>query len=119
MIAIVLPFLDPIAHSLARSNTMLSKARQQHHKLTVRPRSNMKLRAAVRAKAQRGAFDKLSFPERKAALNLAQLSHSNGDLQLSADQVENLIETLIVRMPQCQAMGCVNHAKADLILNLG
>ena len=39
-------------------------------------------------------FDKRPFRERRAALNLAQLAHDN--VELSSDQVANLIRTLTV-----------------------
>ncbi len=55
-----------------------------------------KLRATAQAQADKKAFEKRPFAERQAALNLAQFARQNNDLNLSTDQVENLVGTLIV-----------------------
>jgi hypothetical protein len=39
------------------------------------------------------------FIERKTALNMAQMSRGNADLNLTSDQLEGLVNTLIVRIP--------------------
>ncbi len=64
-----------------------------------------KLRAAAQAQAETKDFRKRPFAERKAALNLAQFARQNQDLNISADQVENLVSTLIVSpMPPQKSM---------------
>lgn len=55
-----------------------------------------KLRASAQAQAETKNFQKRPFAERKAALNLAQFARQNQDLNISADQIENLLGTLIV-----------------------
>ena len=73
----------------------------QLSKLIVREREERRARIAAAAKAQNGnkeAFDKRPFIEQRTAFNLAQFAQSNTDLNLSTDQVENLIGTLIVSL---------------------
>lgn len=84
---------------------------QQQPNLRARARDARRLRAAAtrsaKANAERIAdrklkdgFDKRSFIDRQAALNLAQFSKANSDLNLGSSEVENLIGTLIVRYPK-------------------
>lgn len=49
--------------------------------------------------ANRERFQRRSFVEQKVALNLAQLAQQTPDLNISSDQVENLVDTLIVSLP--------------------
>ena len=61
-----------------------------------------RLRAAAKrfqraaGERQNDVFENRPFLERQAALNLAQFAQSNPDLGLGADQVGDLINTLIV-----------------------
>ncbi|KAI9845227.1 MAG: hypothetical protein M1837_004982 [Sclerophora amabilis] len=48
---------------------------------------------------QREELEKRSFIDQKAALNLAQFSQANSDLNLGVDEVDNLITTLIAEAP--------------------
>lgn len=84
---------------------------QQKLNLRTRARDARRLRAAAirsaKTKAQRiadqklkDAFDNRPFLDRQAALNLAQFSQANLDLNLGSSEVENLIGTLIVRYPK-------------------
>ena len=84
---------------------------QQQPNHRTRARDARRLRAAAirsaKAKAQRiadqrlkAAFDDRPFLDRQAALNLAQFSQANSDLNLGSSEVENLIGTLIVRHPK-------------------
>lgn len=83
---------------------------QQQPNPRARARDARRLRVAAtrsaKAKAQRiadqklkDAFDNRPFLDRQAALNLAQFSLANSDLDLGSSEVENLIGTLIVRYP--------------------
>lgn len=83
---------------------------QQQPNIRARARDARRLRAAAtgsaKANAQRiadrklkNAFDQRPFLDRQAALNLAQFSKTNSDLNLGSSEVENLIGTLIVRYP--------------------
>lgn len=51
------------------------------------------------ASAAQTEFDKLSFAERKVALNLAQFAQGQGDVALSSDQIRNLVQTLTAEAP--------------------
>ena len=62
------------------------------------------------AEAHQEAFHKRPFADRQVALNLAQMAHSNEELSVSTDQIENLVSALIVsslpphrRFPFCSA----------------
>ena len=57
-----------------------------------------KARTAMAAPRQleQANFARRSFREKQMALNLAQFSNANKDLDLGTDQVENLVGTLIV-----------------------
>ena len=72
------------------------KARFEHQ-----PHKNAPVPPVKHSKAQHAFFTKLTFSERKAALNLAQLAHdeapvSNPGNGTSHDDTENLIKALIV-----------------------
>ncbi len=45
-------------------------------------------------------YHRLSFAERKVALNLAQFAQSHADGALDADKITNLIETLTAEAPE-------------------
>ncbi len=46
----------------------------------------------------KGSLENRPFVDCQAALSLTQFSQANTDLNLSSDQVENLVGTLIVRL---------------------
>ncbi|KZF21478.1 hypothetical protein L228DRAFT_239453 [Xylona heveae TC161] len=56
-------------------------------------------------------FDRRSFADRQLALNLAQLSGCGSNLSLSADAVENLINTLIAEAPSDVASLMIDSAE--------
>lgn len=84
------------SHALIRSNVTAPKPARDW--LTVRARDDRKLHVAAQLRAQKEAFHKRSLAEQQAALSLAQFAQVNTDLNLSSDQVQNLISTLIVRL---------------------
>ncbi|MCJ1340861.1 hypothetical protein MMC09_006157 [Bachmanniomyces sp. S44760] len=51
------------------------------------------------AEAHQEAFHKRPFADRQVALNLAQMAHSNEELSVSTDQIENLVSALIAEAP--------------------
>jgi hypothetical protein len=61
-----------------------------------------KARIAAEAPRQlsQANFARRSFRDQQMALNLAQFAHTNQDLDLGSDQVENLVGTLIVSRHQ-------------------
>lgn len=52
---------------------------------------------------EKASFAKRPMNEQQAALNLAQFATDNADLNLGADQVQNLVGTLIVSSCHLQA----------------
>lgn len=87
-------------HAVTRSNLTAPKPAREW--LAVRTRDDRKLHIAAQLRAQQEAFHKRSLADQEAALNLAQFAQLNTDLNLSSDQVQNLIITLIVRLlPTC------------------
>ena len=82
---------------------------QLNHVASNKPQSDL-----AESQAQlKSEFNKRSFLDRKAALNLAQFAHFNGDLGLSADDVENLLATLIVRIACQGAYVTANEKQAE------
>ena len=53
--------------------------------------------AQAQTQRVRADFDSRSLLDRKAALNLVQFAQLNDDIDLGADALENLLDTLIVR----------------------
>lgn len=87
-------------HAVTRSNLTAPKPAREW--LAVRTRDDRKLHVAAQLRVQQEAFHKRSLADQEAALNLAQFAQLNTDLNLSSDQVQNLIITLIVRLlPTC------------------
>ena len=89
--------LRSITNRASRS-WVVSETLPQQEKLTVRAKDEKKLQAAAAARARIEAFNKRSLADRQAALNLAQLAQSNTDLNISPDQVQSLVDTLIVSL---------------------
>ena len=88
---------------IAFSSVNEEEARQQRKKarLEHQPLRNTAVPPVKHSKAQHAFFTKLTFSERKAALNLAQLAHnvapgSHSKNCTGHDDTENLIKALIV-----------------------
>lgn len=87
---IILDFIDKI------NSTKVSKLRDAYvydkrDRLAMLPRPPLTL--------EKDNFAKRSIHEQQVALNLAQFATSNADLNLGADQVQNLLGTLIAEAP--------------------
>lgn len=73
-----------------------SKRQREHANLESRRRADEKAEKEQFDQAQQEAFSERSLIDREAALNLTQLAQESPEIGLRADQVQNLINTLIV-----------------------
>lgn len=91
---------DNVIHQLVltRSGRSYYEAALQQQ-MTVRAREERKMHLVAAAMAQKEAFAKRPLAERQAAYHLAAFAQANPDSGLDSNQVENLIGTLIVRLP--------------------
>ena len=102
------------SHALNRSNLTAPKPAREW--LTVRTRDERTLHVAAQARAQTSVFHNRSLADQQAALNLAQFAQLHPDLNLSSDQVQNLITTLIVSLfPLIRNLTC-NLTKDDYVI---
>ncbi|KAI9832674.1 MAG: hypothetical protein M1819_004259 [Sarea resinae] len=94
-LGVKLDFIDKIKRTRPRekhpSNVYPATARLAERKLRADAAAEMRLRSDL---------NKRSFIDRKAALNLAQIASAQDDLNLGANEVENLINTLIAESPE-------------------
>ncbi|KAI9879463.1 MAG: hypothetical protein M1830_008510 [Pleopsidium flavum] len=105
-----LDFIDRVKRSWLESQPII-----QHQTHTLVSRAvEQKLRAAAQAQAEKKDFQKRPFVERKAALNLAQFAQQNQDLNISSDQVENLVDTLIAEAPSEVVALCTETSNPNI-----
>lgn len=111
---------DPRVQALKTRNLRAAARAQAQAKTKARAKAQAEALAEAEAQAQAQAaskqpllqetFENHPFVECQAALNLTQFAQANADLNLSSDQIENLIAALIVRK---SSPARVCNARAD------
>ncbi|KAI9809548.1 MAG: hypothetical protein M1827_006783 [Pycnora praestabilis] len=96
---IKLDFIDRAKRSRDETRQSTTPTFVQAPPVIVRGVERKSCKAVENRAALKSDFENRPFVERKTALNLAQLAHFNNDLNLSLDQMENLVGTLIAEAP--------------------
>ena len=101
MVSLMLYYQSSLLTTFSSVNEEEAQQQRKKARFEYQPLKNAAVPPVKHTKAQHAFFTKLTFSERKAALNLAQLAHdeapgSNPENCTGQDDTENLIKALIV-----------------------